>query len=92
MSGFVELLLKSSSYPFLAQPLSCTPGAVRNTWASSSPAGTPWGLPRYNMGSGVPIPAAGAQGLISIYQLSVMTFAIHFEIFLLELCAYQCLA
>lgn len=31
VSGFVEWLLKSSLHPFLAQPLSCTPGAVCNT-------------------------------------------------------------
>lgn len=35
VSGFVEWLLKSSLYPFLAQPLSCTPGAVHNTWATA---------------------------------------------------------
>lgn len=90
VSGFVECLLKSFSCPFLAQPLSCsTPGAVRNTWPSSSPAGTPWGLPWYNLGSVVPVPSAGAQGLINIYQPSEMTFAIRFQISLSELCACQ---
>lgn len=40
VSHFVEWLLKSSLYSFLAQPLSYTPGAGHDTWASSSPAGT----------------------------------------------------
>lgn len=74
VSGFVEWLLKSSLHPFLAQPLSCPAGAVHNSWASSSAAGTPWGLPWCHRGPVLPIPSAGA--LINIYQPSVVTFAI----------------
>lgn len=87
-SGCVEWLLKSSLYPFLAQPLSCPAGAVHNTWASSSAAGTPWGLPWCHRGPVLPslLQCPRTDQYLPAFCDDV---CYHFEICLSELCACQ---